>query len=150
MNAQMFYEINNLLCSFFAAFDKREWSLMSTCLAPQVFIDYASSGRDHPELIDKHEFIRRRSDSPDKLSKQHSFSNLHIAGESEDPSITASCNYLILRFATNPATGDDFYHSCGQYRFQLKRHGHEWVIAAILQSQLRSWGNPTLHTPTSA
>lgn len=48
MNAQMFYEINNLLCGFFAAFDKREWSLMSTCLAPQVFIVCAGAGSLEP------------------------------------------------------------------------------------------------------
>ena len=43
--------INDILCRFFLAFDERDWTAMEKCLAPEVFIDYSSSGREQARVM---------------------------------------------------------------------------------------------------
>jgi hypothetical protein len=69
--------INDVLCRFFLAFDERDWTAMESCLAPEVFVDYASSGRGQPSTVSGAEFVQRRRDAVDTLSKHHSFSNFY-------------------------------------------------------------------------
>ena len=88
--------INDVLCRFFLAFDERDWSAMETCLAPEVFIDYSSSGREQPSTMSGAEFVQRRRDAVDTLAKHHSFSNLLLSKEVDG--VRGRCNYLILRF----------------------------------------------------
>lgn len=146
MNPQVFFDINNTLCRFFLAFDQRNWALMEECLAPEILIDYESSGRDPLEQVTAQEFIRRRASAIDDLAKQHSFSNLYISEKDTQDSVIASCNYLILRFSKKHVQNDNsFYHSCGQYEFTFASNGKHWLIAAIKQLQIRSWGDKSLH-----
>jgi hypothetical protein len=136
--------ITNLLSRFFLAFDERDWDAMATLLAPEVFIDYASSGREEPSAMSGSAFVARRRGAVDDLAKQHSYSNLLLSRDGE--SVTGRCNYLILRFAkSKPSVGEDFYHSCGSYRFSFQQDGNVWQIKSITQHALRSWGNSNLH-----
>jgi hypothetical protein len=68
--------INGLLGRFFLAFDERDWAAMETRLAAEVFINYASSGREQPSTMSSSEFVQRRWNAIDTLAKHHSFSNL--------------------------------------------------------------------------
>ena len=139
--------INDLLCRFFLAFDERDWSAMETCLAAEVFIDYASSGREQPSTMSSSEFVQRRRNAIDSLTKNHSFSNLLLT--KEEGRLRGRCNYLILRF--NHAftdKGEDFYHSCGAYEFLFGRAEGAWKITSITQRALQSWGNRQLHAGT--
>ncbi len=45
------------------------------------------------------DFIRRRGDAVDKLAKHHRFSNLLVAYEQDEDTVSAGRNYLIQRFA---------------------------------------------------
>jgi hypothetical protein len=138
-------EVHDLLCRFFLCFDERDWTAMETVLAAEVNVDYASSGREAPSRMSGPAFVGRRRDAVDSLSKQHSFSNLHLAATPEG--LQARCNYLILRFAKGPvAEGEDFFHSCGAYVFAFTREGGRLKISGITQRALRSWGNRDLHT----
>ena len=108
--------INDVLCRFFLAFDERDWTAMEDCLAPEVFIDYSSSGREQPSVMSGTEFVQRRRDAVDTLAKHHSFSNLLLSKEGGWRA--GRCNYLILRFdRAFKGEGEDFYHSCGAYEF---------------------------------
>lgn len=139
--------INDVLCHFFLAFDERDWSAMENCLAHEVFIDYAASGREQPSIMSGAEFVRRRRDAVDTLSKHHSFSNLMLAKEEEG--VRGRCNYLILRFDRDfKGEGEDFYHSCGAYEFRFGKADGAWKITSITQRALRSWGNRQLHGGT--
>jgi hypothetical protein len=136
--------IHDLLCRFFLAFDTRDWALMAATLSPDVFVDYASSGREEPTAMSAADFVARRRSAVDALSKHHSFSNL--LSTREEGKVTARCNYTILRFATEPPLeGEDFYHSCGSYEFEFDNPDRSWAIASIKQRQLKSWGNRSLH-----
>jgi hypothetical protein len=56
--------INDILCRFFLALDERDWTAMEKCLAPEVFIDYSSSGREQARVMSGVEFVQRRRDAP--------------------------------------------------------------------------------------
>lgn len=139
--------INNVLCRFFAAFDERDWTAMDSCLAPEVFIDYSSSGREHPRAMSGSEFVQRRRDAVDSLAKHHSFSNLLLSREAD--TVRGRCNYLILRFDRDfRGPGENFYHSCGAYEFLFSKAHGPWKITSIVQRALQSWGNSQLHGGT--
>ena len=139
--------INDLLCRFFLAFDERDWAAMESCLAPEVFIDYATSGREQPSTMSSAGFVQRRRNAIDTLSKHHSFSNLLLT--KEEGGVRGRCNYLILRFdRAFTGEGEDFYHSCGAYEFLFGRAEGAWKITSITQRALQSWGNRQLHVGT--
>jgi len=143
-----FFAINDVLCRFFLSFDRRDWALMSNCLSSLVFIDYTSSGREKPSTMSGMDFVRRRENAVDNLAKHHSFSNLLVAYEQDEDTVSARCNYLILRFAdcqSADIAGDNFFHSCGDYEFLLSRADEHWKIKSITQHALQSWGNRSLH-----
>ncbi|MHC8304841.1 nuclear transport factor 2 family protein [Pseudomonas sp. PB3P13] len=150
MHSPVFMGVHEVLCRFFAAFDKRNWTSMNDCLASEVFIDYSSSGREAPGIMSGEEFVQRRATALDNLTKQHSFSNLYINCDADVQSVRASCNYLILRFdLRNPKQDENFFHSCGEYVFELDKFGDEWKITSIKQLKLQSWGNIHLHGGTA-
>jgi hypothetical protein len=140
--------INDVLCRFFLAFDKRDWMAMENlCLAPEVFIDYSSSGREQPSTMSSTEFVQRRRDAVDTLAKHHSLSNLLLTNEEDG--VRGRCNYLILRFdCAFMGEGEDFYHSCGAYEFRFGQADGAWKITSITQRALRSWGDRQLHAGT--
>jgi hypothetical protein len=139
--------INDVLCRFFIAFDERDWAAMENCLATEVFIDYASSGREQPITMSGAEFVQRRRNAVDTLAKHHSFSNLLLT--KEENGVKGRCNYLILRFDCDfKGEGEDFYHSCGAYEFLFIKAQGSWKITSITQRALRSWGNRQLHGGT--
>jgi SnoaL-like domain len=89
--------INDVLCRFFLAFDERDWAAMEYCLAPEVFIDYASSGREQPITMSGAEFVQRRRNAVDTLAEHHSFSNLLLTRDGDG--VKGRCNYLEGRAA---------------------------------------------------
>lgn len=150
VHSDLLVQINDLLGRFFLSFDQKDWSAMADCLAPQVAIDYASSGREPPSTMSGDDFVSRRRDASvaDGLSKQHSFSNLLITPQDDENTVSVRCNYLILRFALPGVLSeaeDDFFHSCGSYQFLLCDIEGKWKISSITQHALRSWGNADLH-----
>lgn len=141
-------QINDLLCRFFLSFDNRDWPAMVGCLTPQVAVDYSSSGREQPTTMSGEAFVSRRQNAVDTLAKHHSFSNVLITPGADGRTVSARCNYLILRF--DPTGSDeDFFHSCGSYEFGLENMKGDWKIASIKQNTLRSWGNASLHGGSS-
>lgn len=144
----VFMQINDRLCRFFLSFDNRDWPAMVECLAPQIAVDYSSSGREQPTTMSGPDFVSRRQSAVDRLAKHHSFSNLLITGGVDERVVSARCNYLILRF--DPAGSDkDFFHSCGSYEFGFEDMEGDWRITSIKQNTLRSWGNASLHGGSS-
>jgi hypothetical protein len=136
--------VNDVLCRFFLAFDERDWASMENCLSLEVFIDYASSGRETPGTMSGAEFVQRRRNAIDTLAKHHTFSNLLLTTQKEG--VRGRCNYLILRFDRDfKGEGEDFYHSCGAYEFRFSKSNGAWKITSITQRALRSWGNRQLH-----
>jgi hypothetical protein len=139
--------INDVLCRFFLAFDERDWAAMEASLATEVFIDYASSGRETPGTMSGAEFVQRRRNAVDTLAKHHSFANLLLT--KEEDGVRGRCNYLILRFdCAFMGEGEDFYHSCGAYEFRFGKADGAWKITSITQRALQSWGNRQLHAGT--
>lgn len=151
VDPSVFVQINDVLCRFFLSFDNRDWPSMTECLAPQITIDYSSSGRENPSTMSGHDFVRRRQDAVDNLAKHHSFSNLLLTRQSDESMVSARCNYLILRFDRSQqlaAMKEDFFHSCGSYEFLLEDIQGHWKISSIKQNALQSWGNASLHGGT--
>lgn len=143
-----FVAVNDALCRFFLSFDTRDWALMTECLSSLVFIDYSSSGREDPSTMSGEDFVKRRENAVDNLAKHHSFSNLLLSYDQDEDSVSARCNYLILRFGESESlniAGDNFFHSCGTYEFSLSRASNGWRISSIRQHALKSWGNKSLH-----
>ncbi|SHM25033.1 nuclear transport factor 2 family protein [Halomonas cupida] len=152
VDPDVFVQINDVLCRFFLSFDQRDWPTMAECLAPQVTIDYSSSGREPPSTMSGDDFVRRRQNAVDSLSKQHGFSNLLITPQPDEKVVSARCNYLIMRFALSrefSTAEKDFFHSCGSYQFLLGKIESEWKISSIKQNTLHSWGNAALHGGSS-
>lgn len=146
MDSTIYFGVHTTLCRFFAAFDSRDWASMGNCLAPDIFIDYSSSGRESPATMTGEAFVNKRKNAVDSLTKQHSFSNLYISEQTDKTGLSVSCNYLILRFdLSNPVQTDNFFHSCGQYEFTFERLADELKISSIKQLKLQSWGNKSLH-----
>jgi 3-phenylpropionate/cinnamic acid dioxygenase small subunit len=144
LDARDHIAINDVLCRFFLAFDERDWAAMEACLATEVFIDYASSGREQPNTMSGAEFVQRRRNAVDTLAKHHSFSNLLLTRDGDG--VKGRCNYLILRFDRDfKGEGEDFYHSCGAYEFLFARAESGRKITSITQQALRSWANRQLH-----
>jgi hypothetical protein len=151
MNNNDFSAVHTTLCRFFAAFDKRDWASMIDCLADEVFVDYSSSGREAPTKMKGEAFVSRRKMAIDNLSKQHSFSNLFVQRDPDKSALTASCNYLILRFdLSNADQHTNFFHSCGQYEFEMVSIEKGCKISSIRQFKLQSWGDEKLHGGLSA
>ena len=120
---------------------------MANCLAPEVFIDYSSSGREQPRIMSGSEFVQRRRDAVDTLAKHHSFSNLLLSKEAD--TVKGRCNYLIMRFDRDfSGIGENFYQSCGAYEFLFSKAHGSWKITSIVQRALQSWGNSQLHGGT--
>jgi hypothetical protein len=145
---EVFVQVNDVLCRFFLCFDQRDWPSMVDCLGSEVAIDYVSSGRERPTTMTGRDFVSRRQNAADTLAKHHSFSNLLITPGPDAGIVRARCNYLILRFDLSqerPDSGEDFFHSCGGYEFELSDLEGEWKISGIKQDALRSWGNASLH-----
>jgi SnoaL-like protein len=144
LEASDYIGIQDVLCRFFLAFDERDWQVMTSCLAPEIFVDYSSSGREQPGTMSAAAFVQRRRDAVDALAKHHSFSNLLLTKGSG--AAKGRCNYLILRFDREfKGPGEDFYHSCGSYEFSFSKTAGLWKITSITQRALRSWGNTQLH-----
>ncbi|GEO16173.1 nuclear transport factor 2 family protein [Microvirga aerophila] len=118
---------------------------MEASLGTEVFIDYASSGREQPITMSGAEFVQRRRNAIDTLSKHHSFSNLLLTRDVDG--VKGRCNYLILRFDRD-FKGEDFYHSCGAYEFRFGKADDAWKITSVTQRALQSWGNRQLHAGT--
>lgn len=152
VDPKVFLQINDVLCRFFNSFDQRDWTSMTECLAAQVEIDYSSSGREQPSTMSGHDFVSRRRNAVDSLTKHHSFSNLLIACRPKESTVSARCNYLILRFELSQPgaiSGENYFHSCGSYEFVLSEMSGEWKISGIKQNALQSWGNASLHGGSS-
>ncbi|MEE4622393.1 hypothetical protein V2L00_01615 [Pseudomonas alliivorans] len=140
-----YFVAHDLLCRFFASFDKRDWIGMRSVLAPEIFVDYSSSGRETARKIAAEEFVNARANAKDGLTKQHNFSNLSVV-ESTAEKLVVSCHYLILRFDLLSTDQQiNFYHSCGEYVFELVPFERQYRIASIKQAMLQSWGNASLH-----
>lgn len=148
VDPSVFIQINDLLCRFFLSFDRRDWPAMVECLAPQVAVDYSSSGREQPTTMTGQDFVSRRQSAVDTLAKHHSFSNLLVTTGADEHVVSARCNYLILRFDT-AGSDEDFFHSCGSYAFGFECMDGIWAISSIKQDALRSWGNASLHGGSS-
>lgn len=148
VDPDVFVQINDVLCRFFLSFDQRDWPAMAECLAPLITVDYSSSGREPPSTMSGDDFVRRRQNAVDRLSKQHGFSNLLITPQPDGKAVSARCNYLILRFLLpqDCSTQEEgFFHSCGSYQFLISYMQSEWKISSITQHTLRSWGDAALH-----
>ncbi|WP_440809074.1 nuclear transport factor 2 family protein [Pseudomonas syringae] len=140
-----YFVAHDLLCRFFAAFVNRDWIGMRSVLAPEIFVDYSSSGRETAREIAAEEFVNARANAEDGLTKQHNFSNLLVV-ESTAEKLVVSCHYLILPFdllSTDQQT--NFYHSCGEYVFGFAPFERQYRIASIKQVMLQSWGDARLH-----
>lgn len=134
------FEVHELLCRFFAAFDRADWDAMRACLADEVFTDYSSFRGTPPALVSREDYVASRRRALEMLDTQHNFSNLMV--EPSERGATARCNYVVHRFAKGSRA---FFHSYGAYVFEATKDGGRWRIVSIEQRHLRSDGDPSLH-----
>jgi hypothetical protein len=148
--------ISDLLSRFFQSFDDHDWSMMRSCLCDEVHTDYSSFRNVPASTITGDHYVEQRRVALHTLDMQHNFLNLRIVLQDETKSAAeARCNYIIHRFhPTFDGTNDHFFHSYGNYVFELLKVDNEissnaeWRIAKITQNLLRNYGNREIHGAT--
>jgi hypothetical protein len=148
--------ISDLLSRFFQSFDDHDWSMMRSCLCDEVDTDYSSFRNVPASTIQGDHYVEQRRVALQNLDMQHNFLNLRIALQDEAQSTAeARCNYIIHRFyPTFDGTNDHFFHSYGNYIFELLKVDNEisgnseWRIGKINQNLLRNYGNREIHGAT--
>jgi hypothetical protein len=137
-------EIHNLLASYFAALDEKQWDIVRDYLSDEVFTDYSAFSPMPPCLISAREFIEQRRMVLDWLETQHTFQNLRVSVDAIEGTAAARCTYTIRRFQAAPDGGRHF-HSHGHYYFDFANSHGEWKIARLKQYLLRVEGARDVH-----
>jgi len=128
--------------AFARSFDDRDWRAMRACLADAVDTDYSSFRGTPPARIAADEFVRLRERGLAGLVTQHLTANHRVERAGEG--VCCTCDFVIHRWPEDPADTRRL-HSYGRYRFDLVRSGDGYLIAGIVQTVVRSEGDPALH-----
>ena len=95
------------------------------------------------------QYVKQRKDAHSFLKTQHNLFNLSVTHIDNKASVI--CNYCIYRFDTQFLGADEnYFHSYGQYLFNLEYNGVDWKITSITQKLLINQGNPKLHAGSPA
>ena len=124
------------------ALDERDWPAVRGCLAEEIDTDYSSFRGTPPSRLPAAEFVRLRREGLAGLITQHLSLGHQI--EVQGDAATCRCDFVIHRWPAD-ATDRRFFHSFGSYLYGLTREGEGWRIASIVQTVLRSEGDPSLH-----
>ena len=120
---------------------------MRRCLQEKIFCDYSSFRNEKPGKILCNDYVAKRKSALADLKTQHNLFNVSIQYSANLAKST--CNYAIYRFHPKFAGAKKhFFHSYGQYSFELKRNRRQWKISSITQTLLVNEGNPELHGAT--
>ena len=122
--------------------DEQDWPAVRACLADEVDTDYSSFRGTPPARLSAEEFVRLRREGLAGLRTQHLGLNhlVEIAGDRA----TCRCDFVVHRWPADPADRR-FFHTYGSYLYGLTRTGEGWRVASIVQTALRSEGDPDLH-----
>lgn len=89
------------------------------------------------------QYVKQRKDTHSLLKTQHNLFNLSINVGNK---ASVLCNYCIYRFDNQvPNADENYFHSYGQYVFDLQWDDRGWKIVSITQKLLMNQVNPNLH-----
>jgi 3-phenylpropionate/cinnamic acid dioxygenase small subunit len=138
------FEIQEVLFGFMRALDNKDWEKVLDYLLNSVYTDYSSFRPESPGFITKSDYVASRQQAHGELKIQHNLFNLLITPAQDLAEVI--CNYAIFRFHPQfNGAKKDFFHSYGNYKFELRRERDVWKIASIVQNLLVNDGNPELH-----
>jgi hypothetical protein len=134
-----------LIYRFQRSFDTHDWTVMRTCLATDVTVDYTAlrGGVPHVETAD--EYCNQRRYTLSNLDLQHNITNLTVTASATDE-VHALCNFQIYRFSP---TQPGHFHSFGTYEFIVAAFDDELRITSLTQHITRNDGDSSLHDTTA-
>ena len=146
MSGKFNFNIQDLLYKFMRSFDDKDFSTMQNCMCDEVNLDYSSFRNEPPSKQKSSEYCRKRKESLETLVTQHNLFNLIIKVNEDNLSANVNCNFIIYRFLIPfSGTKEDFFHSYGQYEFEVKFDNNNWKISSIIQNILMNDGNKNIH-----
>jgi hypothetical protein len=136
-------EITDLVLRFARAMDGQDWSLLRSCLAPEVAVDYSDLRGDPPATVSADAFVAARVAGLAGLVTQHISTN-HLVTIDGDRAECASC-FLIHRVDPAARPGSNSFDTAGHYLHRLSRTPGGWRISGITQTVVWNRGNPDVH-----
>lgn len=130
-----------ILKKFAKSFDSKNWIGMEECLADVVFIDYSSFRKTKPSTISKFDYIELRKTGLENLNTFHDYFNYKMLYVNDNRS-ECNCDFVIKRFNKD---NSDFFHSYGEYKFELEKIDDEWRIVKIIQIVAKNEGKANIH-----
>jgi len=129
------------------SFDEKNFESMRNCLCQEIFLNYSSFRNEVPTTYTSTEYCEKRRESLAPLITQHNLNNLIIKINDNNLSANITCNFTIYRFLSE-YNGDksEFFHSYGQYEFEVKFHEKKWKISSIIQKIIMNEGNKNIHS----
>lgn len=131
--------IKNIIETFCKAFDSKDWTSLSQCLAETIFTDYSSFRGTKPGNICSAEFIELRKKGLHDLTTRHLTNNFQIAFS--ELRATCHCDFAIQRFDNR----EKYFHSYGHYIFLLSKIESIWKITSMKQVVVRNEGDASIH-----
>lgn len=142
-----YFAIQEVLFRFMRAFDNKDWDDLHEYLLDNIRCDYSSFRAEKPAEIARNKYIEKRKADLSLLKTQHNLSNLSI--DLNGKFAVVKCNFVIYRFHPKfEGSKEHYFHSYGQYEFELHEEENGWKISAITQKLLVNDGNPELHGAT--
>ena len=138
------HDIQEILFRFMRSFDTKDWDSMAACLDDRIYCDYSDLRHDQPGYVLRDQYVKQRKDAHSLLKTQHNLFNLSI--ENIENKASVLCNYCIYRFDNQLSSAEEnYFHSYGQYLFDLHWDDRDWKIISITQKLLMNQGNQKLH-----
>ena len=139
-------KIQEILFKFMRSFDDKDFALMQSCMCDEVYLDYSTFRKTPPGKQKSRQYCEERQKSLATLITQHNLFNIIMENDAVNLMAKVNCNFVIYRFTKSPSgSKEDFFHSYGQYEFELRFEEQNWKISSITQKILMNEGNPDIH-----
>ena len=129
-----------LISTFLQTFDTKDWGLMESCLADEIWVDYSSFRGTEPHWVFREAYIAQRRSGTHHLDTKHS---IKITSCVEKGGLyVCEGGFEIERFTPDKSR---FFHSYGTYIFDLEKYEGAFKIKKIVQKVSRNEGEPSIH-----
>ncbi|MCG8475139.1 MAG: nuclear transport factor 2 family protein [Cytophagales bacterium] len=133
-------EILETISRLCEAYDKKNFLVVKTCLTDQVDVHFVSPQKTKSNLYQANEFAKSREQALKDLDTEHLHLNHRIKGDKK--AAVCLCDFETYRYSNSQT---DYYHSFGQYEYELLNTEEGWKIKTIREKTTRTEGNHTIH-----
>lgn len=134
------FEIQNLVARFANSFDLKQWDVLASCLAEQIYTDYSELRGTPPQTLSRADYVSLRQQALNDLRTHHLAGNLEFIAATE----TQVSLHLSMQIYRKASDGKVFDTHC-LYKLELIKAGAAWQIASIVQKVFWSDGQAQIH-----